>query len=80
MKFQSSNSVRYDHLATRNNGKLECIRTWEGRNNRALNETEQRGAFDVYSSPNVIKIIKSKKVKWDGHVARMGDNRHAYRF
>jgi hypothetical protein len=33
----------------------------------------------VYSSPNVIKIIKSKKVKRDGHVACMGDNRKAYR-
>jgi len=33
----------------------------------------------VYSSPNVIKMTKLKKVKWDGHVARMGDNRNAYR-
>jgi hypothetical protein len=24
-------------------------------------------------------MIKSKKMKWDGHVARMGDNRNAYR-
>jgi hypothetical protein len=24
-------------------------------------------------------MIKPKKVKWDGHVARMGDNRKAYR-
>lgn len=33
----------------------------------------------MYSSPNVVKMIKSKKVKWDGHVVRMGDNRNAYR-
>ena len=32
----------------------------------------------MYSSPNVVKMIKIKKVNWDGHVVRMGDNRNAY--
>ena len=27
---------------------------------------------DRYSSPNIIRVIKSKKMSWVGHVARMG--------
>jgi hypothetical protein len=26
---------------------------------------------DLYSSPSIIRIIKSKRMKWAGHVARM---------
>jgi hypothetical protein len=34
---------------------------------------------NLYSSPNIIKMIKSKCIRWAGHVARMGDKRNAYR-
>jgi hypothetical protein len=34
---------------------------------------------DLYSSPNIIQVIKSRKRRWAGHVARMGDRRGAYR-
>jgi hypothetical protein len=27
---------------------------------------------NLYSSPNIIRIIKSRRMKWAGHVARMG--------
>jgi hypothetical protein len=27
---------------------------------------------DWYSSPNIIRIIKSRRIRWAGHVARMG--------
>jgi hypothetical protein len=33
----------------------------------------------VYSSPNIIKIIKSGRMRWTGHVARMGEKTNAYR-
>jgi hypothetical protein len=33
----------------------------------------------LYSSPNIIKMIKSRKMRWVGHVARMGAMRNAYR-
>jgi hypothetical protein len=36
--------------------------------------------YYLYSSPNVIRVIKSRRMRWAGHVARMGDMRHAYRF
>jgi hypothetical protein len=29
--------------------------------------------------PNVIRIIKSRRMRWTGHVARMGKKRNAYR-
>jgi hypothetical protein len=34
---------------------------------------------DLYSSPNIIRIIKSRRMRWAGHVARMGEKRNAYR-
>jgi hypothetical protein len=34
---------------------------------------------DLYSSPNTVRIIKSRRMRWAGHVARMGERRGAYR-
>jgi hypothetical protein len=34
---------------------------------------------DLYSSPNVIRVIKSRRIRWAGHVARRGEKRGAYR-
>jgi hypothetical protein len=34
---------------------------------------------DMYSSPSTIRIIKSSRMRWAGHVARMGEKRNAYR-
>jgi hypothetical protein len=34
---------------------------------------------DLYSSPSIIRIIKSRRMRWVGHVARMGEKRNAYR-
>jgi hypothetical protein len=34
---------------------------------------------DLYSSPSIIRIMKSRRMRWAGHVARMGENRNAYR-
>ena len=33
-----------------------------------------------YSSPNIVRVIKSRRMRWAGHVARMGEERGAYRF
>jgi hypothetical protein len=43
---------------------------------RKLHNEELR---DLYSSPSVIIIIKSGRMRWAGHVARMGEKRNAYR-
>jgi hypothetical protein len=34
---------------------------------------------DLYSSPSIVRIIKSRRIRWAGHVARMGENRNEYR-
>jgi hypothetical protein len=33
----------------------------------------------LYSSPNIVRVIKSRKMRWAGHVARMGEGRGVYR-
>jgi hypothetical protein len=35
--------------------------------------------YSLYSSPNIIRVIKSRRLRWAGHVARMGERRSAYR-
>jgi hypothetical protein len=43
---------------------------------RKLHNEELR---DLYSSPSIIRIIKLKRIRWAGHVARMGEKRNSYR-
>jgi hypothetical protein len=33
----------------------------------------------LYFSPNIIRIIKSRRMKWGGHAARMREKKNAYR-
>jgi hypothetical protein len=37
--------------------------------------------YDLYSSPstNIIRLIKSRRMRWEGHVARIGEKRNTYR-
>ena len=30
---------------------------------------------DLHCSPNIFRVIKSRRMRWDGHVVRMGDGR-----
>jgi hypothetical protein len=34
---------------------------------------------NLYSSPNIIRMIKSRRMRWAGQVARMGETMNAYR-
>jgi hypothetical protein len=34
---------------------------------------------DLYSSPNILWVIKSRRMRWVGHMAHIGDRRSAYR-
>jgi hypothetical protein len=34
---------------------------------------------NLYSTPNIIRMIKSMRMRWEGNVARMGTKRNAYR-
>ena len=33
----------------------------------------------LYSSPNIVRVIKSRRMRWTGHVARMGEEKGTYR-
>ena len=50
----------------------EVTGEWRRLHNEELN--------DLYSSPNIVRVIKSRRMRWTGHVARMGKDRGAYRF
>jgi hypothetical protein len=43
---------------------------------RKLHNEELR---DLYSSPSIIRMLKSRRMKWAGHAERMGERRNAYR-
>ena len=47
------------------------IREWTRLHDEDLNE--------LYFTPNITRVIKSRKMEWSGHVARMGEGRGAYR-
>ena len=34
---------------------------------------------DLYSSPNIVRVIKSRRMRWAGHVTSMGERRGVYR-
>ena len=34
---------------------------------------------DLYSLPNILRVVKSRRMRWAGHVARMGDGRGVHR-
>ena len=41
-----------------------------------LNNEELR---DLYSLPNIVRVVKSRRMRWAGHVARMGEGRGVHR-
>jgi len=51
--------------------KDEVAGEWRKLHNEELN--------DLYSSSNIVRVIKSRRMRWAGHVARMGGERGAYR-
>jgi hypothetical protein len=50
--------------------KDELTGEWRKLHNKELN--------DLYCSPNIIRMIKSRRMRWAGHVPRMGEGRCLY--
>jgi len=49
----------------------EVTREWRKLHNEELNV--------LYSSPNIVRVIKSRRMRWAGHVARMREKRGVHR-
>jgi len=39
-----------------------------------------RSLNDLYRSPDIVRVIRSTRIRWAGHAVRMGERRDAYRF
>ena len=35
---------------------------------------------DLYGNADRVRMLKSRRLRWEGHVARMGDGRRAHKF
>ena len=51
--------------------RVEVTGEWRKLHNEELN--------DLYSSPNIVRVVKSRRMRWAGHVARMGEDRVVHR-
>jgi hypothetical protein len=49
----------------------EVTGEWRKLHNKKLN--------DLYSSPNIVRVVKPRRMRWAGHVARMGEERGVHR-
>jgi hypothetical protein len=49
----------------------EVTEEWRKLHNEELN--------DLYSLPNIVRVVKSRRMRWAGHVARIGEDRGVYR-
>jgi hypothetical protein len=50
--------------------KDDATREWRKLHNEELN--------DLYYLPNIVRVVKSRRMRWAGHVARMGEERGAH--
>jgi hypothetical protein len=59
------------HLIVSLNSRDGVMGGWRKLHNKKLH--------NLYSSPSIIRIIKSRRMSWAGHVARVGEKRNVYR-
>jgi len=50
----------------------EVTGEWRKLYNKELN--------DLYSSPNIVRVVKSRRMRWAGHVVHIGEMKNLYRF
>ena len=73
MKNTKNLEAKQPFLITQFNNTVStiyCYRKWRKLHNEELNQ--------LHSSPNIAGMIKSRRIRWAGHVARMGERRGVY--
>ena len=53
--------------------------TKRGRVTGELRKLHNEELNDLYSSPNILQVIKSRRMRWAGHVARMEEGRGVHK-
>ena len=63
-------------------GKCVQVFVWQTQRKRPLRRAcifKVDLGNDQYCSPNIVRVIRLRRMRWAGHVARMGHERYAYR-
>jgi hypothetical protein len=53
--------------------------TWHSEDFAAVNIKTNEELNDLYSLPNIVRVVKSRRMRWAGHVVRMGEERGVHR-
>jgi hypothetical protein len=73
-------TLREEHrLRVFENRMLRRIFGRKREENRSWGKLHNDELHSLYSSPNVVRVIKSRRLKWVGHVVSMGEGRGVYR-
>ena len=64
--------MRYEFIVLFGPKGDEVTGKWRKLHNEELND-------NLYCSPNIVRVIKSRRMSWAGHVARVGEGRDVYR-
>jgi hypothetical protein len=64
---------------SRNNGGKSFCRTTLLQDLELQQKLHNTDLNDLYCSPNIVRVVKSRRIRWAGHVARMGIKERLYR-
>jgi hypothetical protein len=77
-QLQQITTNNYDSLTDLHTPKI-TVTDQRGMKRQEVGELHNEELHNLYSSPSIIRIIKSRRIRWARHLARMGKKRNAYR-
>ena len=60
-------------------GTVSCLSNPIFRHHREWRKLHNEELSDLYPIPNIVRAVKSRRMRWAGHVARMGEGRGVHR-